>query len=375
MRLVVLAMTVGACGFEHGRLREPNPSSDGGGDAPAIDATSIDVPLPTLGWRRRISWSGVTSNLTDFPLLVILDANRIAYADTQAGGSDLQFRDATSNAVLAHEIELWDPPNRSYIWVKVPLVDAAATRSIWMYYGDPQTTGTQNPPAVWSDAFIAVWHLAEPVADEMMAGTHADATGHGNTGLQRANNGELFAGGIAGVQRFDGTADMVEIPTAGITLANAVTIEVRAWCSVQNQSYPHVLAAGSDGRFWQVFWDKDTGDAGWAGAVRVAGSDERIRTAAGVINEWRSLAIVYTGAAVTLYMDGTSIGSTTASGTMTALDTPIYLGANPILGGRELTGYVDEFRISSVARSPAWLTTAHRAAADTLLTFAPPETL
>ena len=62
-------------------------------------------------------------------------------------------------------------------------------------------------------------------------------------------------------------------------------------------------------------------------------------------------------------------GAVPAGGTLGAFDTALYLGSNPLLGDRHFDGYLDEVRISSVARSPAWLTVTHRAATDSLLAY------
>jgi hypothetical protein len=369
--LVAAASALAACGFQvSGTTEAPvdGPRRDAGVDA------MID-PDATAGFtsRRRISWTGATEDHPDFPILVVLDATRIEYADVADDGSDLVFIDPLTSATLPHEIELWNEGGSSYVWVRVPLLDAADARSIWMYYGH---ASAQSPPAaaaVWSNGYTGVWHLGEAVVDEASTGTHADATGNGNTGAQRRNAPAMVAGGIGRVQEFDGNGDQIDIPQAGLQVSSATTIEVRAFERTGGLSYPHVLTAGSDGRFWQLFWDRDIGDAGWSGALRVANADERIRTASGSLAEWRSLAIVYSGTAVTLYMDGAPIGTSPAAGTLNALDTPLYLGANPILTQRYLDGYLDEVRISTVARSPAWLVSSHRAMTDTLLTYGPRE--
>ncbi|MBD3291327.1 MAG: DUF2341 domain-containing protein, partial [Armatimonadia bacterium] len=94
-------------------------------------------------WSRRHRLSFLNSGLgalTDFPLLVVLTNARVDYAATAAGGTDLRFVDADTAEVLDYEIERWTSGGTSYVWVKVPRIDAGSIDDrIWLYYGNPGT--------------------------------------------------------------------------------------------------------------------------------------------------------------------------------------------------------------------------------------------
>ncbi len=65
-------------------------------------------------------------------------------------------------------------------------------------------------------------------------------------------------------------------------------------------------------------------------------------------------AITYNGSNITFYLDGIAIGSPAETGSIASED--FYIGS--FLGSQYYAdGVLDEFRVSSVVRSPAWLTT------------------
>ncbi|MEM7313229.1 MAG: DUF2341 domain-containing protein, partial [Planctomycetota bacterium] len=88
--------------------------------------------------RRELTFdnSASTSNLTNYPVLVTLDASNIDYSQTQNTGEDLRFVDS-NGTVLDYEIEVWNESGVSTVWVEVPQIDTGSTTdSILMYYGN-----------------------------------------------------------------------------------------------------------------------------------------------------------------------------------------------------------------------------------------------
>ena len=63
---------------------------------------------------------------------------------------------------------------------------------------------------------------------------------------------------------------------------------------------------------------------------------------------WYHVALVRSGTSVFAFIDGTQIGSTGTSSGNISTTNPIIIGINPALDG--LNGWLDEFRISNVAR-------------------------
>src|SRR3989344_2403387 len=114
--------------------------------------------------RRKITLNNSASaeNLTDFPVLVQLSASNIDYAKTQNAGEDIRFVDADGTTALSYEIEKWDEPGTSLVWVKVPQIDSGSTTDyIYMYFDNDAANDNQAATSVWDSSFKAVYHLPD----------------------------------------------------------------------------------------------------------------------------------------------------------------------------------------------------------------------
>jgi hypothetical protein len=91
-------------------------------------------------------------------------------------------------------------------------------------------------------------------------------------------------------------------------------------------------------------------------SIDVNGTEDDIITNKKVtIDTWHQIAVVSSGGTATLYLDGVSIGSTTLDNTPSALGggagtADDWLGKSEFSSDPTFSGYMDEFRISDVAR-------------------------
>ncbi|MCB0127370.1 MAG: DUF2341 domain-containing protein, partial [Caldilineaceae bacterium] len=185
---------------------------------------------------------GAGEDLDNFPVLFALDATRIDYAQTQGAGQDLLFVDADNQTVLPHEIELWDSGNTSYVWVKVPRIDALSTTDfVWMYYGNAGAADSQQPPSVWSEDYAGVWHLNG--VDGL--GRFPDALGTGNDGIN--NNEAIVPGWIAsGIDNDPGASASISLDPAPLPAGTAQRT-LCGWARSQTTaSGPRWIAAYGD---------------------------------------------------------------------------------------------------------------------------------
>ena len=132
--------------------------------AVALAATASADPVDWTQYARsfEITFPGYTRSgtLTDFPVLIRLSAERNAFQYNKckvANGGDLRFSDSEGN-LLAHEIDTWNPNGESLVWVKVPSLTAST--KIVAHYGC-DTPVAVNPKDVWSNGYVGVWHLGE----------------------------------------------------------------------------------------------------------------------------------------------------------------------------------------------------------------------
>jgi hypothetical protein len=298
--------------------------------------------------------SGQDQNLLDFPVLVVLfDPDRIEYGSTQDQGQDIRFLDDGGSVPLSHEIEQWDEGGSSFIWVKVPQIDALSdTDFIWMYYDHGSAGNGEDPPGTWNAGYRAVWHLNELVSDGGTSGSHLDSTDNANHGSQNRNG--PGPGISSGGQQFDGSEDYIRVGNLGLWITGD-QITLGAWARPSGSlcNWPHVIGAGSDGRYWQIMWE--TAEDHWHGALRIDGTWTFMDGAPGTFDDWNYVVLRYNGTSIDFFVDGDLLVGHDRTGNLDVLTSTLRIGDNPNLSPRDFGGDIDEVRISEVARSDGWI--------------------
>ncbi|MDD5704843.1 MAG: DUF2341 domain-containing protein [Kiritimatiellae bacterium] len=115
------------------------------------------------GWSYRqpvaVDHAQVTAALTNFPLLVRLDADSFDFALARADGTDLRFTAADGTTLLDFERELHDAAaKQAAYWVRLPLVSSVSNTLFYMYYGNSGADGA-NADGVWDGSHVGVWHM------------------------------------------------------------------------------------------------------------------------------------------------------------------------------------------------------------------------
>ncbi|MCP4137274.1 MAG: DUF2341 domain-containing protein, partial [bacterium] len=180
-----------------------------------------------VAWKKRIQLTfqnaASTENLVNFPVLIKLTTARITYSLTVSGGEYIRIYDSDTTTELAFEIESWDPNGDSYIWVKVPQIDASSnTDHIWIYYDNVNSLADgQNETVVWTNLYEAVWHL-----NESGTGTRFDATENLNDGTPGGYEGdEAITGQVGGADEFDNIDDNIAVSS----INSYVSLTFEAW--------------------------------------------------------------------------------------------------------------------------------------------------
>lgn len=323
------------------------------------------------GWNNRIliTFNNLesTENLALVPVLITLNSARIDYAATQDLGQDLRFIDADNTTELKYEIELWDETGTSIVWVRVPQVDAgSSTDLIWLYYNNSTASGQQssaNTTAVWSNDYLAVWHLNGDGADSTGNYSMTD-NGTGNT-VGMVGNGRSFAGGayleFAGLL---GTLQELSISAwANLTTNGVDGAEV---VSMGDYSLIRLDSSGTNTR--GVF----RRTANWE-----ATNDPTTYTGTG----WHYFAYSYSDLAnaQALYTDQTQ---TMTSAFTHSIDWTVALGTVTRIGSHadasgdfNFTGQIDEARISGTARSQSWIRAQYRSMSGAFQNYGAAESL
>ncbi|MGH7408668.1 MAG: DUF2341 domain-containing protein [Candidatus Methylomirabilales bacterium] len=340
-------------------------------------AQDCPPPGPSLcNWqyKRKLTFnnSAQAQNLIDFPVLVVLNSSRINYGQTQDAGQDLRFTDSDGVTLLAHEIEQWNEAGTSYVWVKVPQIDASSTTDyIWMYYGNASASDGQNKTAVWDGNFKMVHHLKETT------GPHRDSTSNANdsVAIDVGTQGSA-AGQINGADNFiRASAHNVDVADSGsLDMAAADSFTVEAWVNT-------TFTAG-----WQIVVSKENVGVGSEGEVQLWTNNgtasfwlndgtnyARADSATGVANgAWHYLVGRWTEGSpgtAQIFVDGASVASGSNSLGAIQTATPLVIGEEGDSNrGGNFDGRIDEVRVSKTARSDAWISAQYKSMTDTFIT-------
>ena len=147
------------------------------------------------GWqyRKKISFNttatgaDVKENLSGVPVLIRLHSGNLNFTNLREDGGDLRFVTADGTTLLKHHIEKFDTLDEiALVWVKIPRVAGDSDQGfIWMYYGNENAMGGQDPGGTFGINQTVAYHLGEvegPPQDSSANGNHA-ATFSGGQGL------------------------------------------------------------------------------------------------------------------------------------------------------------------------------------------------
>ena len=323
-----------------------------------------DDNLENYQHKMKLQFAGYTGSATlvDFPALVMLNDSLDGFSYSQlsyVNGSDLRFVSSDLQTFLSHEFEQWDISGASQLWVSVPEISSSDSY-IWLYWGN--TDCVEKPVwisdgSVWSDDYANIWYMNNE------AGVVDDISLNSNNGTVSGNPTEVQ--GIAGqALKFDGSGDFVSLdkPLAIGSKSNTVSAFMRI---------PSVGAGGlaSGERVGVVLGNyNNTPNTNWelsnVGQMRIywnggnpnAYGIDDLRN-----NNWHHLAWVRDkhNNAFYLYVDGRLDNTISTAGSDISFNSSSKIGAdNRGSSTPYFHGSIDEFRISSVARSADWLTAA-----------------
>lgn len=121
-------------------------------------------------YRKKITVQdgNIDSDLSDFPVLINIEADTDIGGKTNTDGHDIRFTDNDGSTLLKYERithTVSGSPDQldAKYWVKVPNLYASPTGSqneIYIYYRSADTTDGEDATNVWDSDFGAVLHMA-----------------------------------------------------------------------------------------------------------------------------------------------------------------------------------------------------------------------
>ena len=110
-----------------------------------------------------------TAAVEEFPLLVRLHKDFFDFSQAKPLGEDIRFS-SSSGVPLAYQIEQWDADkDTASVWVRIPKINGNSRQEIKLYWGNTAAASESDGKAVFnkSNGYLSVWHLNDPVQDEV----------------------------------------------------------------------------------------------------------------------------------------------------------------------------------------------------------------
>jgi len=318
----------------------------------ASDAADLSLTLWAKKRKITISNANVDENLTDFPLSVKITADADIGALARSDGYDIRFA-STTGALLSYEREEYHVSSGSgsgVFWVKIPRIDADTDTEFYIYYGRKDAGDGSSASSVWDTNFKGVWHMNQTSTGALSA---ADSTSNANNG---GVSGATASGGkIDGGGGFDGTDDNVEL--GDIDIGSGTW---SAWINpaqFNDHSYHTIVAKDYNEAYWFGLFEETGQIQLWVAGI-AHHSQSQVTT-----STWSYITATWDGSTIKYYINGSYLSGEDNAEAGAAVNNNLnaHLGYDwyDYPGNQDKayqwTGRLDDVRISSVARSAAWI--------------------
>ena len=321
-------------------------------------AYSRDIHINTTA-----SGANTSSSVSNFPVLVRLDASNFDFSQAASDGSDIRFETSSQTGALSYEIERWDAAaQKAEIWVKISTIQYNDnTQFFRMFWGKTgQTTESSSANVFqYTNGFQGVWHLGED--GNTSANGYGDATSNANhgTGSALTNSSDVTA--VSGLgQNFNGASNQsIDFGTAS-TLHSSTSLTLEAWINPTSLSASRAILGKANSSNANPFHEYLLGIDGTGTkasfSLTTAGALNTLNGTTALSNgTWYHIAATFDGSTMRLYVNGALDASTSASGSVGNYSQPFLLGKYYWDNGENFDGKIDEPRFSNNTRSADWI--------------------
>ncbi|MHA1913418.1 MAG: DUF2341 domain-containing protein [Promethearchaeota archaeon] len=300
-----------------------------------------------------------TSGLINFPFLISFFDTDLRF-DVQSDGDDIAF--SHNNVWLDHEIEVFDQAYNGthaklVVWVRLPVLSVTIDTIMRMYYGNSTMSSQQNPVGVWDSSYEAVYHMnQDPSSSSVLDSTTNSYDLTPGTGFV---SGDLVDGIIGKAIDFGGVnTEYLELTSGFSNPTTALSFEM--WFKPQLFS--------SYQRYFTARWsypDIRLQTSNFL-TTRIRNNLGNVSSTTGLFNGWNPTQFYH----FVMTWQGGSVGHQKhyINGTLDRDDYDAEaLGTSSSWTGFNLgsdtdhtdaiDGVIEEFRISSNARSSDWFET------------------
>lgn len=308
----------------------------------------IQAQLPGYSYRKQLTVDNTqvstvsNTDLTNFPVLISLTDSDLATSAgfvTSTNGFDIAFTSSDGTTQLDHELEEYNSGTGQILaWVRFPTLNATTDTDFYIYFGNSSQTTDQSINSTWDSNFQLVMHM-----DDL-----TDATVNANNGT---NTGTSSTTGILGNAR-DFTAannDIISVADdASLDITGPITLS--AWINIDNfGTTPDLLTKGAYNESYGTWLRTDnTARLADDGTTRVTSTATIASATTGYVTFTNS------GTETAVYINGTN-KVTGGVASFTNNNNPFFIST----AAYPLNGWVDEVRISNIARSDDWIITEY----------------
>jgi RHS repeat-associated protein len=334
---------------------------------------ATQVPAAAQYWpdgylyRRAITIDHTNVPNTDQTNFAVLISGTYAFLATTANGGnvanangyDILFAsDANGLNPLPFEQESYNPSTGAILyWVKLPSVSHTANTVFYMFYGNASISADQSTKTlVWDTNYKGVWHLPN---GSTLSG--ADSTSNGYT-LTNNNSTAATTGKVDGAASFNGSNNYLSNSSLSISSGSSITIsfwnyvtssqlQAAAAFTIGASDNPNRISAHAPWSDSTLYWDFGS----YSGGGRISTSYSSY------VGSWTHVVLEYNATNTThsIYLNGSLAASNVNSSAPQNTQTGIDIGAWPSSSYYH-RGSIDEFRVSTVARSADWIATEYK---------------
>lgn len=320
------------------------------------------------GFKRLVTvdHTKVDEDLTDFPVLVPLTSGNFDFSQAMSDGHDLRFS-SDDGVALKYERERHSSPNAEY-WVKIPSVLSGASTYFVMRFGKPDASDGQNAAGVWDSGYALVVHV-----NEGSGTTAGDSTSNGKDGTLQGNMAWTTSGKAnGGVEGPGDTVSYISFPSDTLGALSALTVE--AWINPDtSDTYEAIAGRATSGDASGEWWFRRESNSTIYFVTRTDPSNVRddLYSAGTATTGWNYVVTRWdgsTGVKNIFINDTKDSNSSTVGSSLPDTGYTLYLARFGNDTTNLFDGKLDEYRISTVARSDAWIKASYHSENGTLLT-------
>ncbi|REK52733.1 MAG: hypothetical protein DWQ49_12510, partial [Bacteroidetes bacterium] len=324
----------------------------------------------TLYDTITIRHENIDSPLTDFPVYVDLsDLSAQFWTTVLDGGGDIRVTtdEDTPQELPREVVSASTASTTGELHFKADYISEVIDTSFRIYYNgtdaDYATDQTYGAENVWSNNYVAVWHLEE--GDSTTTDFYLDSTANDYDGTMSDADGDntIATGQLGrGIDFGNDFGDMVT--TTGMFIGTTNNLTISGWVNPIDNPSTHDGYFGfrpvSDGAnalyILQLDGAGNTIEARFRNSATTQYDIDQPSAPTITPNQWNYLNAVLDGTTARYYDNGTETATSAITGNFVNTNAEFFIGA--LHSGPNLVNAgsnIDEVRISSTTRSAAWI--------------------